>query len=558
MKWLKKIDDNLMLALLSIFVFFIPLYPKFPFQVVNYTYIAIRIDDFLAAIIALVFIVNVFRRKIDLKRLVLLKPFLVFWVIVLLAYISGVYITKTIDYPFVGLLHSLRRIEYMIFFFIAMASIKSARDFKFLLSSLIASLLLVNVYGIGQRFFNFPAISTMNPEFAKGRLLYLTPEARLSSTFAGHYDLGAYLVFFMPILWGLFFFMSKTKKIVLNRKEQIFIIVAGLIPTLFSVYSLTSTRLWEDSSQFLQALFTMKFNIIFFLAMFLSLVFFLWLFRRFIRFSLLLIITASILTLVLTVSRTSSIAYLVSTLGFLLFFRKFRYLIFAIVLTSVFSFYNSDLAQRWLSTIQVKQIVLNERTGQEVVVQRIRSDDLPAGTAYVRSKKKGTDTLESELLKRELARDSTKSGMMATNEAEYVTVEAYAGDISISTRFQASWPRAIKAFMKNPLLGTGPSSITESSDGDYFRWLGETGLAGFTIFLLILFQIIRMLFSKARSLDSSYHPFLMSVIFGIFGLLINALLIDVFEASKVAYILWVTLGMYIGFVHLNKKEISKM
>ncbi len=45
----------------------------------------------------------------------------------------------------------------------------------------------------------------MNPEYAKGYLLYLTPEARISSTFAGHYDLAAYLVFIIPLIWGFYF-----------------------------------------------------------------------------------------------------------------------------------------------------------------------------------------------------------------------------------------------------------------------------------------------------------------------------------------------------------------
>jgi hypothetical protein len=50
------------------------------------------------------------------------------------------------------------------------------------------------------KFFDFPAVQTMNAEFAKGELLILTPFARVSSTFAGHYDLAAYLVFFIPML----------------------------------------------------------------------------------------------------------------------------------------------------------------------------------------------------------------------------------------------------------------------------------------------------------------------------------------------------------------------
>ena len=45
----------------------------------------------------------------------------------------------------------------------------------------------------------------MNREFSKGMRLYLSEYARVQSTFAGHYDLGAYLVVVLPLaLAGLF------------------------------------------------------------------------------------------------------------------------------------------------------------------------------------------------------------------------------------------------------------------------------------------------------------------------------------------------------------------
>jgi len=146
----------------------------------------------------------------------------------------------------------------------------------------------------------------------------------------------------------------------------------------------------------------------------------------------------------------------------------------------------------------------------------------------------------------------------ATEEAQYQTVSAVATDISIATRFQASWPRAIQAFQKNPLLGSGPSSITESSDGDYFRWLGETGILGFSFFIYIIIMILKRLYDFKNKLASSAQMLVYGVIFGTIGLFINALLIDVFEASKVAYIFWFTLGIFVGLIYLNKNELKRV
>ena len=56
-------------------------------------------------------------------------------------------------------------------------------------------------------------------------------------------------------------------------------------------------------------------------------------------------------------------------------------------------------------------------------------------------------------------------------------------------RFNVEWPRAITAFSKNPLLGTGPGSITLATDNDYLRSLGESGLLGFITFAFILLLV---------------------------------------------------------------------
>lgn len=492
---LKKIDDNLIKILLVFFIFFIPLWPKFPLKNVNFTYIAIRLDDVFVLLLFITFIIQLLRKKVNLNgRFFYL--FCLFWIFVFLSYLSGLYLTKTVEFPQVGFLHTVRRFQYMMIFFIASSVIKKPQDFFLVLKALFLSLFLVNVYGLGQRFLGWPAVSTMNPEFARGHLLYLTPEARLASTFAGHYDLAAYLVFMIPLVWGAYFAFAQ------NRKKLIFL-----------------------------ALF-------------------------------------SLLILVYTASRISFIAYIISAPLFLLFLKKYRYFIIVLLISLGLTFFSRDLTKRFLKTLQVKQILVNEKTGEVYVPQKINSKDLPAGSLIVKIKeepeKNNSESVsDQEKLKEKLIYEATKSGVIqasasATLSAQLKPVSAIAYDISFATRLQVEWPRAIKAFLKNPLLGTGPSSITESTDNDYLRWLGETGLIGAFLFLFIIFKLTYFVFQNLKKVKKQHHPLFYALFFSLFGLMINATYIDVFEASKVAYVFWYVMGIYIGFFSLKKNLIQSV
>jgi O-antigen ligase len=130
-------------------------------------------------------------------------------------------------------------------------------------------------------------------------------------------------------------------------------------------------------------------------------------------------------------------------------------------------------------------------------------------------------------------------------------------DRSTSIRLNVEWPRAIRALSKNPLLGTGYSSITLATDNDYLRLLGEVGILGFLAFFLIFLRIGRSV-SKAFPLIKKYKRvelgFLAGMIGSFPGLLLNAVFIDIFEASKFAIIFWLLMGFTVGLVSFNKNE----
>lgn len=499
--WIKWLDNNILHIFITIFIFFIPLAPKLPIHNVNYTYIYFRIDDVFMILFAAIFGIQVLRKKASLNFR-FLTLFILFWASVFLSALWGIYVNKNIIISHLGLLHSVRRIEYMFVFFVALSVIKNKKEFFKYLWLIFLSVFLVNIYGLGQKFIGWPAVQTMNPEYARGYLLFLTPEARISSTYSGHYDLAAFSVFIMPILLGFYFF-----------KKQL------------------------------------KYFLLFIL---------------------------SILIIVFTASRISYGAYVISSLTFLIFLKKPKHFIIILLATILFTYSSKNLTSRFSRTFQVKQIFVNQNTGQVVVPQQMTAKDLPAGSFYIDIDKGKTGTnipsvnanpKQKELLKErildEIRTDARSKGRKLTFQEEQDTyasmaakllpVNTLVSDISLATRLQIEWPRAIGAFLRSPILGTGPSSITEATDNDYLRAIGEVGLLGAGLFFLILFFIVKSLVDAARKKENTNKYLYYGFLFGLFGLLFNAGYIDVFEASKIAYQFWFIAGLFVSLTLIDLK-----
>ncbi len=487
---LKWLDGHILHVLVSIFIFLIPLYPKLPIRMVNYTYIAVRLEDLYMALLLIVFTVQLLRKKVELNKKFFVL-FLLYWGAVFLSALNGIYVSRDIVISHLGFLHAARRVEYMSIFLIVLAVVKIKKQFFHFLSLFFVSLLLVNIYGLGQKFLGWPAVQTMNPEYAKGYLLFLTPEARISSTFAGHYDLAAYLVFLLPIVLGYHFIKNKFY-------------------------------------YFLLSIF-------------------------------------SILTLIFTASRISFGAYIISTFPLLLFLKKPKHLIIIFLVTIVLTLTSQNLTSRFSRTFQVKQIFVNQNTGQVVIPQKISSKEVPAGSFYFNLKttpsprNANQTALLNERLLDQIRTEARGSGRKLTLEEEQMLIASMTAnlkpintvvsDISFATRLQVEWPRAISAFLKNPLLGTGPSSITEATDNDYLRSLGEIGLLGSGLFVLIFIMIIKTIFTGINTLSEKEKPLYFGFLFGLFGLAFNAGYIDVFEASKVAFQFWFVAGLFVGSLY---------
>jgi O-antigen ligase len=127
-------------------------------------------------------------------------------------------------------------------------------------------------------------------------------------------------------------------------------------------------------------------------------------------------------------------------------------------------------------------------------------------------------------------------------------------DRSTNIRLDVEWPRAIRALTKNPLLGTGYSSITLATDNEYLRSLGEVGILGTLSFLLcfvlVLGEIVKGFFGEKKFTTKKL------LIAGAIGMLagsfLNMVFIDILEASKFAIMFWLFLGITIS--HMRYQE----
>ncbi len=517
---------------------FIPLYPKLPLLDIRNTWVYIRVEDFVVLFILLWWGILVARSRLTLKT-PLTFPILLFWLIGVIATLHGILLIfpdLANVYPNVAFLSLLRRIEYMSLFFIAYAGVKDKRFLAFLVVTLTLTLLAVAVYGIGQKYLGFPAFLTMNEEFAKGLPLRLSSLSRVSATFGGHYDLAAYLVLILPILVSL----------ILGYRNWLVKIM------LFAVAGL------------------------------------------------------GLLVLFMTVSRISFFALFVA-LGLVLFFQRKKIVVLSLPAAAlgviVFLSFSPGLLARFGSTLTQIDVLIDAKTGEpighvkeipsiyfqnKVVKQQFSrsildisapaspsavlvvpytllpekvvlltqssaptGEDLPQGTGYINlllspiTKRLGNFFYEP---KPKLA---TSSAEVFVINGDYLVKKAFAYDLSFTTRFQGEWPSALAAFKRNVLFGSGYGSVSLAVDNSYLRMLAEVGVLGFASFLAI-FIVIGIYLRKSLSTLAAgpAKSFVFGYIAGIVGLAINALFIDVFEASKVAFILWLLTGVVLGILRL--------
>ena len=502
------LDKNFLGLGISFLLFFIPLYPKLPLFGVNHTWVYVRLEDFAILLLGFCWLFLLIIKKISIKT-PLTIPIFLYWAVGGISLLFTLYVTAphlANFFPNVAIFHYLRRIEYMTVFLIAFSSVRDVKQVRYFLIALLLGLIGVIIYGFGQKYLGFPAYLTMNEEFAKGTPLYLGPGARISSTFGGQYDLAAYLMILITIC----------SSFIIGVKEKL-IKIAFTVLTMFSL-----------------------------------------------------------ILLLFTASRVSFIVCLL-TVAIVLVLHKKRAFIPLLFVAGIFlMLIVSGTSQRFAKTLRVQNIIIDALTGKPIATaQNIQTDsdkndqaneNLPEGTYFLAlpiSKNNQPIATTAAMVKQSLPSGSKtpdgKSYILTKINGSFLIQKALVYDISFTTRLQGGWPRALQAFGKNPVLGTGYSSISLATDNDYLRALGETGILGLISFFGIFCVFFLFIKESINSVtDQNIRTFIIGVTGALVGLLVNALMIDVFEASKVAYIIWMLLGISIALLlkYNSNREFS--
>lgn len=543
--FLSWLDDHLLLILAGFLLAFIPLYPKIPvWSPIEQYIVRVRLEDFVILFADLIWLIQVLRKKVAWKS-TMLWWVLAYVIVGALSTLSAIFITKTIPLQPLHiektLLHNFRYIEYFSLFFVFFSAIKSRKDVFVLFGIFAFAVVAMSVYGFGQKYYYWPVYSTMNREFSKGVRLVLTPHARVQSTFAGHYDMAAYLVIALPIMLA---FAYHTK----NKRLSILLHTFFWIGTWLIIVSASRTSF-----------------IAYLIAIFLVLGF----------------------TALQRQKFWSKVKFIVSR-GALIF----------ICSSLLFLYFGEDLADRMNQVIDSNQQVhdtvhgLNKQrkdlwnallgkhaqdaapilpqakipdnaitTDQAIQMGVLSPTDerpVPAKPADVYVNVPDIQQISTT------SANGTVTTTLVDKGPRVYSDNALKYGLSMAIRLDTLWPNAIKGFWSNPLLGKGYATLNkqgveqfteaESTDNNFLRVLGETGALGFITFYG---AVAVVLFTAGYGYQKGNY-LVKTLSIGMFaatiGLLFNAIYIDVFASSKVAESYWALAGLFLSYVYLWKKE----
>lgn len=463
-----------LLFYLVLFLFaFIPLYPKFPLLNISGTFVAIRLEDLVIGLtVSLWFIYLLLSKELKVFwKDKLNQAILLFFFVGIVSTFSAAFLTHTVV-THLSILHLLRRIEFILLMPVVALTVREKKQFVWVLFVLFFVVLSVNLYALGQQYLDWPVISTTNSEFSKGLILRLSPGSRVNSTFAGHYDLAAFLAMVLVVLTAVFFAAKKALKIP--------IILLGLL---------------------------------------------------------------SLLILIMTAARLSFVAAFVGIVSALFLSGKKKYLLIIVLATAVILIYPSQLRDRFISTITVNLFHQGQRYRGKTEDQNIRSKlNIPTLAIQTSSTSASTSSFASPSGK--TATDITPGEPLDTTQLGVFR--------SFEIRFKIEWPRAIMAFIKNPFLGTGYSSLGIATDNDFLRSLGEVGILGTVALIFVLIETARRIISSFKHENRLIKYFSIGVLSLLITFAVNGLFIDVFEASKVASLFWMMLGLNLAVLQFKQ------
>jgi hypothetical protein len=576
---LKWLDEHLLLIMAAFLLAFIPLYPKIPlWSPIEQYIVRVRMEDIFILLTSVVWLIQVIRRKVRWFSPMFIGV-IAYAIVGLASSLNAMYVIETVPLAplHIGktVLHYFRYLEYFSLFFILFSAVKTRKHVKLMLGIIAATVLVIAIYGYGQKFYFWPVYSTMNREFSKGMRLYLTEFARVQSTFAGHYDMAAYLVVFLPVLLAL----AYRTKTMIHR---------------YGLYLAFWLGMWLLVLSASRAPFG-----------------------------------ASLVGIGLVVLLSGLVKKQWATKATFVIKKS---VITGLLLLVILYYFGTDLLIRVGQLIndspQFKQTAIVFNAGRKILLPDVVLDALPTPTELIASLPRAKQPPSQSLSTNDLAAlidqaqkevDATKdvasekdqppvavptqpsskptpppifkdtqpkpadvheeipdivevSTISATGEKKTIKVQrkrvysdcALKKELSLCIRLETLWPRAIEGFINSPILGQGYATLTkenietfteaDSTDNNFLRTLGETGLLGFITFYGCILIILYYAFKNITSKDNILSALSIGIIGGTIGLLLNAIYIDVFAASKVAQSYWALTGLFMGYVWLYKNE----
>lgn len=580
---LRWLDDNILIVLSSFLLAFIPLYPKIPLRKLVLDYVSnpglrdfllpltgieeyivrVRLEDLFIFITLGLWVIWVLRKKVQWKSPMLVL-IIAYAVVGLVSTLASIFILKTVPLQplHVGktVLHYFRYLEYFSLFVILYSAVKKRSHLILGVVIFALTVLAISLYGYGQRYFYWPVYSTMNREASKGDAQFLTQHARVQSTFAGHYDMAAYLVIALPLLLALAYkvkhpiystglhwiFWIGTWLLLLSASRAPFgayLVGVGIVLTLVA---LTKSS-WKE-----RIFFGVSRGIVFGLFSFILIFYF-------------------------GSDMLERLSHYVNTQATL------KSIVDQANNTRRSFITDEQLAEHPLSQKKVLAMLpkgeppIPQATVDEIdkVAENIPPvassvDQPPTPIVQPTPSPSPVPTELPAGVYLDIPDEVVVATVSDTGEVIYTTEKrariyskcALERELSLCIRLETLWPRAIEGFLTNPITGTGYATLTkervdeftfaDSTDNNYLRTLGETGILGFITFYgciaLVLFTAVKYL----KDQDVLVSGYSVGLLGGSIGLLLNAIYIDVFVASKVAQSYWALAGLFLGYIAVRE------
>lgn len=447
-------DISLLKYMSTLMIFAVLLLPKFPLLNVPGTFVAIRMEDIVILLTTVVFLLYLVLDYKQIIRYRITKYVLIYLLTGIVSLSSAIFITKTIQ-THIGILHFVRRVEYLIPLFLATYLVNRDKSILSYFIKIFALIVIyIFIYGLGQRYLSWPVIITQNMEYSKGISLLWIEGSHINSTFAGHYDLAAFLVLILPLVVTVFTVVKQK-----SSKAILFVVSIG--------------GLW---------------------------------------------------LLGYAASRISIVSYMFSVILALLFTKKYKYIVPVLLISILMFSLSPNLRYRYERFFSVLR--------NQITTSIEQSIDIYAATEIIPEKRESASPTPTSVPIFE--------------------------DRSTSIRLKAAWPKAFRAIEKNPLLGTGYSSVTLAVDNNYLRVLSEEGVLGFMAWTLVFMGVARSfmdIYPFTKNLKSIDLVYISSITASILGVFIIALFIDILVASKFAIVFWFSIGLALGIIKNEGKEI---